>query len=92
METDSDFDQYSDTGEVSDASMDADDDDYFDTTADTHQRKVRGGQVCRAVLLLFAWVFQGPAHTHTHPPAAAPADQVRGPHEDRHQQAAAGGH
>lgn len=65
METDSDCDQYSDTEEVSDGSMDADDDDYFDTTADNHQRKVRGRQVCVSILLLLAWwVFQGPAHTH----------------------------
>ncbi len=41
METDSDYgsEQYSE--DVSDASMDdGDDDDYFDTTHDTQQRKV----------------------------------------------------
>lgn len=44
METDSDYDDYgndSQSEQASDASMDdADDDDYFDTTTDTHQRKV----------------------------------------------------
>lgn len=65
MQTDSDFDQYSDSEEVSDASMDADDDDYFDTTADTHQRKVRGLQGRIAVPLLLHGLPSKVRPTHT---------------------------
>jgi hypothetical protein len=58
METDSDYEeQYSDSEEVSDASMDdGDDDDYFDTTADTQQRKVGlGGGSNHLLPVAVAW-------------------------------------
>lgn len=77
METDSDYEeQYSDSEELSDASMDSgDDDDYFDTTADTQQRKVSSDDSSNYPNLLLLHGSKAPTHTALFTPHA---DKVRG--------------
>jgi hypothetical protein len=57
METDSDYDEQYDSEDPSDASMDsADDDDYFDTTADTQHRKVSMQQLAATAGYCCCWL------------------------------------
>lgn len=88
METDSDYDY--DDSEAEDQSMDdADDEDYFDNTADAfaQQRKVRAGLANHIPAAV--WHVM---HANCNNPFILPADKVCRADQSRHREAPTGGH